>query len=136
MTRHAPIELMGMDGRTARIDELRGRPVAAFCGIGNPEAFRQTLNDLGASVAEFRSYSDHHNYTRADVDDLRAWVENQPANSVIATTQKDWVKLRIGDLAGRPLWAVRIGLEFISGQAEFEMQLGKLITADGLHGRK
>lgn len=127
LTKHAPIELMGMDGLTASFDELRGKPVAAFCGIGNPEAFRQTLRDLGASVAEFRSYPDHHNYTRTDVDELQTWAEKQTADAIIATTQKDWVKLRIGEMAGRPLWAVRIGLEFTGGQADFEMQLGKLI---------
>jgi tetraacyldisaccharide 4'-kinase len=127
LTRHAPIELIGMDGRTASLDEMRGKPVAAFCGIGNPEAFRRTLDDLGATVTEFRSYPDHHKYTRQDVDDLRTWAEKQPAEAIIATTQKDWVKLRIGDLAGRALRAVRIGLEFIDGQADFEMQLGKLL---------
>ncbi len=127
LTRHAPIELIGTEGRTGSLEELRGRPVAAFCGIGNPEAFRQTLADLGANVTEFRSYADHHNYTRQDVDDLRQWTERLPNDAVIATTQKDWVKLRIGELAGRLLWAVRIGIEFLDGCTQFDELLAKVI---------
>jgi tetraacyldisaccharide 4'-kinase len=127
LTRHVPIELLGTDNRKAGLDELRGKPVAGFCGIGNPEAFRRTLEDLGSVVTAFRSYRDHHNYTRADVDELRAWAEKQPADAFIATTQKDFVKLRIAELAGRPLWAVRIGLAFVEGQASFEELLKRLI---------
>ena len=42
------------------VEELRGRTVAAFAGIGNPAAFRRTLEDLGANVIDFRTYPDHH----------------------------------------------------------------------------
>ena len=31
-----------------------------------------------------------------------------PADAWVVTTQKDWVKLRLADLGGRPLWAVRV----------------------------
>ena len=114
-TEHAPLELIGCDGVTAPVEELRGESVAAFCGIGNPAAFRRTLESLGANVTAFRSFPDHHAYTRTDVDDLRAWASNQLV-SAVATTQKDWVKLRTPDLGGRPLWAVRIGMKFRDGE--------------------
>src|SRR5262249_45410270 len=39
---HRPEGLVN-GGATADLDLLRQRPVAAFCGIGNPEAFRRTL---------------------------------------------------------------------------------------------
>ena len=32
ITRHEPIELIGVEGRTASVSELRGKPVAAFAG--------------------------------------------------------------------------------------------------------
>lgn len=113
---HAPVKLVGTDGLTAPADDLRGRVVGAFCGIGNPHAFRRTLEDLGAIVAAFRVYADHHAYSRPDVDDLRAWAAALPPDAVIATTQKDFVKLRVPDFSGRPLWAVRIGMRFLDGE--------------------
>ena len=106
-TTHRPVGL-GNGDRVAALDRLRGRPVAAFCGIGNPEAFRRTLHDLGAEVVAFRTFPDHHAYARADVDDLRAWARQQATDCVVVTTQKDLVKLRLTDLGGRELWALRI----------------------------
>jgi tetraacyldisaccharide 4'-kinase len=119
-TIHAPLELLSGSAREGT-EALRGRRVGAFCGIGNPDAFRATLTSLGADVRDFRSYPDHHPYTRADVDDLRAWAIGLPADAWVVTTQKDWVKLRITDLGGRPLWAVRVGLQFVEGGAEFNV---------------
>lgn len=115
-TEHRPVD----------VEDLRGRPVGAFCGIGNPAAFRRTLESVGAAVAAFRTFADHHPYTAADVDDLRVWAAKLPADAVVATTQKDWVKLRLADLAGRPLRAVRIGLVFRDGQEAFDAALRRL----------
>jgi tetraacyldisaccharide 4'-kinase len=118
-TIHAPLELVNGE-RCEKVEALKGRPVGAFCGIGNPEAFRQTLVRLGADVRDFRAFPDHHPYRRGDVDDLRRWAATLSADAVVATTQKDWVKLRVGELGGRPLWAVRVGLQFVDGQDVFD----------------
>ena len=104
---------------TVEVDALHGKRVGAFCGIGNPAAFRRTLEDLGANVIGFRTFPDHHAYTREDVDELRSWASALPAEAEIATTQKDWVKLRLDDLAGRPLRTIRIELTFRDGEKEF-----------------
>lgn len=122
-TRHQPTELIRMGDVPTSVDTLQGRLVGAFCGIGNPTAFRQTLESLGATVSAFRSYPDHHAYTRDDVEDLRHWVTTLPAGAWVMTTQKDWVKLRLADLGGVPLFALRIGLTFLDGEEEFCKQL-------------
>ena len=132
---HRPVELIregdpGGEGEPRGVSPrvvIHGKPVAGFCGIGNPPAFRRTLEALGANVVAFRAFPDHHPYSRADVDDLRTWANGLPANAVIATTQKDWVKLRTPDLAGRPLWAVRIGLGFRDGQDAFDAALRRVL---------
>ena len=124
---HASVELGSTDGRTAALDLVRGRPVFAFCGLGNPDAFRATLAQLGANVVEFVAFADHHPYTRDDVDRLRTLAAKLPADGLALTTQKDFVKLRVGELAGRPLWAVRVGLQFRAGEAEVLAELDELI---------
>jgi tetraacyldisaccharide 4'-kinase len=128
-TIHAPLELVNGE-RPEKVGTLKGQPVGAFCGIGNPDAFRQTLAGLGADVRVFRAFPDHHRYRREDVDDLRRWAADLPANGMVATTQKDWVKLRITELAGRPLWAVRIGLVFLDGQDVFDRAVLKAAGRD------
>jgi tetraacyldisaccharide 4'-kinase len=123
---HRPTALLG-GPEPEPVEDLRGRTVAGFAGIGSPPAFRRTLESLGATVAGFRAYPDHHPYTRADVDDLRVWAANLPADAVVATTQKDWVKLRLPDLAGRPLRAVRVGIAFRAGQDAFDAALARAV---------
>jgi tetraacyldisaccharide 4'-kinase len=118
-TIHAPLELLNGQARENSA-AVRGRPVGAFCGLGNPDAFRQTLTTLGADVRAFRAFSDHHAYSRADVEDLERWAAELAADAWVITTQKDWVKLRLAELASRPLWALRVGLQFVEGQELFD----------------
>jgi tetraacyldisaccharide 4'-kinase len=130
-TTHQPHELMNSEQGCAPLEEFVGRPVAAFCGIGNPEAFRRTLADLGANVSAFRVFPDHHAYGRVDVEKLEAWAEQQARECYIVTTQKDLVKLRQAQLGGRPLWALRIGLQFENGQEAFEQSLMCVCASSG-----
>lgn len=123
LSEHRPVELCRTAEEIQGFELLNGRPVAAFCGIGNPDAFRQTLGRLGVTPTRFRSFPDHHGYTRADVDDLRRWVAELPGDGVVVTTQKDWVKLRLADLGGRPLWAVRVGLVITDGETDLVARL-------------
>jgi tetraacyldisaccharide 4'-kinase len=118
------------------LEAFAGSTVGAFCGIGNPTAFRRTLESLGATVADFRVYPDHHAYTRSDVEELTRWAETLPANALIATTQKDWVKLRVNELAGRKLRAVRIGLTFLDGEAAFASVLEKVLANGAASARR
>jgi tetraacyldisaccharide 4'-kinase len=124
-TTHRPVDLL--NGNTAPLDRLRGRPVAAFCGVGNPEAFRRTLLGLGARVGAFRTFRDHHAYTRADVDDLTAWARRQAPAWVVVTTQKDLVKLRLTRLGPCEVWALRVRLHVEAGQEMFDRQLGAVL---------
>jgi tetraacyldisaccharide 4'-kinase len=124
---HRPMELRNSKGDVRPLSELARRPVGAFCGVGNPGSFRQTLLGLEAEVTAFRVFPDHHTYTRDDVEDLRAWASRLAKDCVIVTTQKDLVKLRLPALGSRPLWAVRIGLYLQAGQAVFDRKLQEVL---------
>jgi len=127
-TTHRPLELLNGERATAPLGRLADRPVAAFSGIGNPDAFRRTLHALGARLADFRTFPDHHLYTRADVEELRTWVNRQATDCMVLTTQKDLVKLRLSRLSGRELWAVRIGLHVEAGQEALDRRLEEVIS--------
>lgn len=117
--RHAPLDLLDADGPTSSIASLAGQSVAAFCGIGNPDGFRKTIEPLVGKLVGFRAWPDHHSYTAADVADLTTWARGLKADLVL-TTQKDLVKLRASNLGAVPLRALRIGLEVMSGQDVLE----------------
>jgi tetraacyldisaccharide 4'-kinase len=123
---HAPRRLVSSAGQEQSLDGLRGRRVAAFCGIGNPAGFRRTLEGLGAALAEFREFPDHYAYRRADIDSLAAWGERLGAEALVCTA-KDLVKLRVEQIGRLPLWSVAIELEIMTGQSELEALLEPLL---------
>jgi tetraacyldisaccharide 4'-kinase len=129
-TRHRPVELVNSNRICQPVDNLANQPVAAFCGIGNPEAFRKTLTGLGSSVLAFKTYSDHHLYSQEDVEDLRNWAQEQERACLVMTTQKDLVKLRLTHLGNKELWALRIGLQVEKGQEVLNQRLQGVISRD------
>lgn len=124
-TVHQPRGWINASRATQAPDHNLNRPVAAFCGVGNPEAFRRTLEQLGLRIAQWRWFADHHQYSRADIDDLDAWARKLPPGGWLATTQKDLVKIPLDQLGERPLWALQIRMD---------VPRGKDILAEKLRG--
>jgi tetraacyldisaccharide 4'-kinase len=128
-TTHQPSEWVNASRRRMSLDALHGRPVAAFCGLGNPDAFRRTLVGLGLEVSAWRTFPDHHAYTRQDVEGLRGWVRQLPPGTVVAATQKDLVKVRLDTLGDKELWALKIQLHVRSGQEVLEQRLWSVVSS-------
>ena len=116
---HAPRRLRTASNEHLPLDSLRGRRVAAFCGIGNPAAFRLALERLGADLIDFRTYPDHHAYSAADAAAVASWATTARADLVV-TTLKDLVKVRTESLGGIQLAALEIAIEFLAGEAGLE----------------
>lgn len=68
------------------------QPVAAFCGVGNPQSFFNHLRREGFELGAERAFPDHHNFVQSDVDLMVAEARARGALSIIATA-KDAVKL-------------------------------------------
>jgi tetraacyldisaccharide 4'-kinase len=81
---------------TARITRLNHSPetlvppVAAFCAVGNPNSF---FDSLTHEVVSQKAFPDHHRYSQPEIDSLIDAARSAGANSLI-TTGKDAVKLR------------------------------------------
>ncbi|MBC7287578.1 MAG: tetraacyldisaccharide 4'-kinase [Armatimonadetes bacterium] len=71
-----------------------GARVAAFCGIGSPEGFRQTLMRSRVRLVEILAFPDHHWYTAADVSRLKKWARGLGVDAVVCTA-KDAVRLPV-----------------------------------------
>jgi tetraacyldisaccharide 4'-kinase len=116
---HAPRWLRTATNEHLPLDALRGRRVAAFCGIGNPAALRLALEGLGAELVDFRPYPDHHAYSADDAAALASRATTARAD-LIVTTLKDLVKVRVDALGGIQLAALEIAIEFLAGEAGLE----------------
>jgi tetraacyldisaccharide 4'-kinase len=121
-----PVRLLDGAGQTAELASLSGSSVAALCGIGNPVAFRTSIERLGWRVADFRTFPDHHNYTRADIEELECWSSGLAVEAVICT-QKDLVKIALERLGNHRLWAIEIGAQVISGAERLYARLDDVL---------
>lgn len=65
--------------------------IIAFCGIGYPKKFEDTLIRLGKNVREFITYPDHHIYQDKDLDYLSNLSDS--LSLPLVTTEKDTCKL-------------------------------------------
>jgi tetraacyldisaccharide 4'-kinase len=124
--RHAPKQLLSSSGEVQPLDSLRNQPIAAFCGIGNPAAFRETSKQCGYNITAFREFPDHHRYDESDIAELSRWTETQNATAIVCT-HKDLVKINAATLGGKPLFAIVIGLEFLAGERDLERLLKPLL---------
>jgi tetraacyldisaccharide 4'-kinase len=126
-TIHRPVDLVDGTGEVGPLTHLAGRRVAAFCGIGNPDAFRATLAGLGCDVQALWVFPDHYAYGEADRERLDDWARRLDAAELVVTTQKDLVKFRKCQLGGKEVRAVRIRFQIEAGQEAFERKLLEVV---------
>lgn len=93
---------------------LKGRRVAAFCGIARPDVFNKTLVSLGAEVTAFRRFRDHHPFTETDICELQKLLRKTCADLLI-TTEKDWMRAGVFLAAEKAAGFLRIATEIYSG---------------------
>ena len=107
------------------LDSIRGSRALVFCGIGNPNAFRATVESLGATVVSLQEFPDHHRYSADDVRSLSQLAETEGVDCVLCT-HKDLVKVAVPGLGGRPLRAVEIRSEILRGSDQLGGMIDKI----------
>ncbi|MBN9660301.1 MAG: tetraacyldisaccharide 4'-kinase [Acidobacteria bacterium] len=83
--RQVPISLAHARAEAPAIPE--GTTVGAFCGLGQPESFKRTLQELGITISFFREFPDHHHYTEQDLQPLAM------RSQLLLTTEKDLLNI-------------------------------------------
>jgi tetraacyldisaccharide 4'-kinase len=111
--RHNPrAPLLGADHRIVGFVDVDGRPVVAprsavaFCGIGNPQRFRDDLLQHGIELLAFRAYPDHHPYAERELAELAELAERDGA--FLVTTEKDLARRTLRPRGPTRLVACRI----------------------------
>ncbi|MEP6819017.1 MAG: tetraacyldisaccharide 4'-kinase [bacterium] len=89
--------IRSLDGAIVDEKSSVSQPVAAFCGVGNPESFFNHLQREGYTLAFTRAFADHHNYTQPDITRLVNDAKASGATGLV-TTAKDATKLSTFEL--------------------------------------
>jgi tetraacyldisaccharide 4'-kinase len=120
---HVPTGLLDSAGQSEPLATLAGQRVVAFCGIGNPAAFRHTLSTVGCEVVLWREFPDHHAYGETELAELEQAAAAENADAMVCT-HKDLVKLP-REWGDRPVRAVLVEMEVLSGREALEQALAR-----------
>ncbi len=83
---------LGRGNQLLGLDTIKGKNVAIFSGIGDPDSFEELVNRLEGKVGLSLQFSDHYNYSQDDLDKIIKQARNKGINTII-TTEKDAVRL-------------------------------------------
>jgi len=132
---HAPAYVKSADNKEISLEQLKNKKVFAFCGIGNPEAFLNTIKQLGANLVGSKFYNDHHHYTNDCLADIYEQAGDLKAD-LILTTQKDWTKIisgcrfQISDFeSSRPFAYIGIEIKFLAGEDKLRDLIEKTLAS-------
>jgi 3-deoxy-D-manno-octulosonic-acid transferase len=79
-------------GREYPLGERPFERAGVFCGLGNPLAFRRTLESLGVTPVDMVEFPDHHRYRPQELQRVAHQMAGLGAGALV-TTEKDFVNL-------------------------------------------
>jgi len=79
-------------GNGLAAEALAGKPVSAFCGLGNPQAFFRDLRDWKLTPVVETAFLDHHLYQEQELATLARHATEAGAAALL-TTEKDVMNL-------------------------------------------
>ena len=128
---HAAVNIKSTENIETSINHLKGKKIYAFCGIGNPNAFLNTIKALGPESADSKIFNDHYQYTESCLADIFEQARLAEADMIL-TTQKDWTKIKPltsyeNDI---PLAYLTIEIKFLAGEDKL-----RCLIKDALEGK-
>lgn len=94
------------------LNELRGKKIYAFAGIGKPSSFKKSILDIGAQVVSFDIFPDHHRYNRQELEKISNNFSQSGAD-LILTTEKDAMRLQEFADFIPTVYLMRISIEIV-----------------------
>jgi tetraacyldisaccharide 4'-kinase len=122
-----------VEHRTGRQHGPAERPferAGVFCGLGNPEAFRRTLERMGVEPVGWVDFEDHHRYRPRELRHISQEMCAQGATALV-TTEKDVMNLCESSdelLAPLPLYWLKVAMT-IERQSEFVSEIERRLAS-------
>jgi tetraacyldisaccharide 4'-kinase len=125
---HSPVYVV-LSQERINLDKIKGQKVFCFCGIGNPDAFFNTIKSLGCELTGSRIFDDHYNYMQSDI--VEVYQQAQAAKAkLLLTTRKDYTKVaQFTEICENiPLGYLEIEITFKQGIEKLTGLIEKTIT--------
>jgi len=97
---------------------LKGKKIASFSGIAQPESFEHGLAKLSGELVYSKRFADHHRFTQQEILNAINRSKKRQAE-IIVTTQKDAVRFPKLDRRDLPIYFMRVEIKILSGAEDF-----------------
>lgn len=112
-------------GERKPLDFLKDKWVAALSGIAVPEGFERSLEKLGARVEIRRRFSDHHRFTKREIDKfMERCIERDM--ELVVTTEKDAVRFPRPKEQYVPVYFLRIEVEILRNREAWDDMITRI----------
>ena len=108
-----------LTGEDKDVEFLKGKKILAFCGIANPNSFKELIQELGGDLVFFMAFKDHHKYKISQLKKIAQTSKSSSAD-IVLTTEKDYVRLIFYQPLDFPLWYLKVSMELINDQEAFQ----------------
>ena len=122
MCRFKPASLRSAAGNIQ--PEIVGRKVVAFCGIARPNAFVDSIKQIGAEVVSLNAYPDHHWFSNAELTETEHDMVVMNADYIV-TTEKDIVRLEVPEHLRNRVLALVMEIEWLGEPPAFTLPIKK-----------
>jgi tetraacyldisaccharide 4'-kinase len=123
---HGPVHLQNLfTHEKLPLEELRGKWVGAISAIAVPEAFEGSLESLGARVEIRRRFSDHHRFSRRDVEAFMQRCVERDMHWIV-TTEKDAVRFPTPRSLDVPVFFLRIEVKILHGHEVWQRMVERI----------
>jgi tetraacyldisaccharide 4'-kinase len=97
---------------------IKNHKVFGFSGLARNDDFQRTVKTLGFRVTGFLEFSDHHRYTRPDINTILRKAGETGARQLI-TTEKDYVRLTDNGVCPMDMVVVGVRVAFKDDGSDF-----------------
>ena len=122
------------------LNDLFRYRIILFTGIGNPTPMVTYLKEYSSDVKHI-PFSDHHQFTIQNINDIRMELDAiEGGNKIVITTEKDAMRLRNGDLQDMantlPLYVLPIEIDFKDKTQEFNETIINYVRTNKFYHKK
>jgi tetraacyldisaccharide 4'-kinase len=127
---HKPAYVKSPADKEIAIEQLKGKKIFAFCGIGNPDAFLSTIKNTGANLVGSKIYDDHYHYTVSDIDDIHNQATRLRADLILSTQKDHTHYAALNKHYEIPFAYLAVEIKFTAGEEKL-----KQLIKDALEGK-
>ncbi len=105
------------------LDTLIKKRIILVTGIANPNSLLQFLKTKEIAYHHIK-FPDHHNFTASDIKEIQKEFTREETNTIILTTEKDYVRLK--EKVDK-LYYIEIKTAFLEGEKSFKNDVLKVV---------